>query len=214
MIHHVNLGIHILTGTVAMVIGLLAIIYNRRVAVHRKLGRYFVYLLIVVVTTGFIGFLFFRNDPFLLMLTLIAGYVGYAGYRTVQLREKRGSIWDALIALAVLSTASVYVWYVARQPTSWSPAVVSPLLIALVAVTVYDLTKYFLLHPYLKGWWLYEHIYKMISAFSAMVSAFAGNTLRGFHPYSQIGPSAICMILIIFFIAQRALMKKGKIIVD
>jgi uncharacterized membrane protein len=211
MIHHVNLGVHILAGTVAMIIGLLAIIYNRQVALHKKLGRYFVYLLVVVVATGFIGFLFFRNDPFLLMLTLIAGYVGYAGYRNVQLREKRGSIWDVSVALAVLSTALMYTWQLSQSQVLWNSSVILSTVIALALVTMYDLIKYFFFHSYMKGWWLYEHIYKMISAFSAMVSAFAGNTLRGFHPYSQIGPSAVCMMLIIFFIVQRAAMKRKKV---
>jgi hypothetical protein len=211
MIHHVNLGIHILAGTVAMIIGLLAIIYNRQVAFHKKLGRYFVYLLVVVVATGFIGFLFFRNDPFLLMLTLIAGYVGYAGYRNVQLREKRGSIWDVSVALAVLSTALMYTWQLSQSQVLWNSSVILSTVIALALVTMYDLIKYFFFHSHIKGWWLYEHIYKMISAFSAMVSAFAGNTLRGFHPYSQIGPSAICMILIALFIVQRASMRRKKV---
>ncbi|MFM9840092.1 MAG: hypothetical protein ACKVOQ_17635 [Cyclobacteriaceae bacterium] len=211
MIHHVNLGIHILAGTVAMIIGLLAIIYNRQVALHKKLGRYFVYLLVVVVATGFIGFLFFRNDPFLLMLTLIAGYVGYAGYRNVQLREKRGSIWDVSVALAVLSTALMYTWQLSQSQVLWNSSVILSTVIALALVTMYDLIKFFFFHSYMKGWWLYEHIYKIISAFSAMVSAFAGNTLRGFHPYSQIGPSAVCMMLIIFFIVQRAAMKRKKV---
>jgi hypothetical protein len=210
MIHHVNLGIHILAGTVAMIIGLLAIIYNRRVATHKKLGRYFIYLLVIVVATGFIGFLFFRNDPFLLMLTLIAGYVGYAGYRNIQLREARANIWDALIALSTLSIALVYTWQLSQSQVLWNSSVILSTVIALALVTVYDLVKYFFFHSYLKGWWVYEHIYKMISAFSAMVSAFAGNTLRGFHPYSQIGPSAVCMMLIILFIVQRAAMKRRK----
>ncbi len=210
MIHHLNLGIHILAGTIAMIIGSLAIIHNRRASVHRRLGRYFTYLLVVVVTTGFIGFLFFRNDPFLLMLTLIAGYVGYAGYRNVQLREKRGSGWDALIALVVLSTALIYTWRLSQSQILWNSSVILSTVIALALVTVYDLMKYFFFHSYMKGWWLYEHVYKLISAFSAMVSAFAGNTLRGFHPYSQIGPSAICMMLIVLFIVQRASMKKKK----
>jgi uncharacterized membrane protein len=212
MIHSLNVGIHILAGTAAMIIGLLAIVYNRRVAFHRRLGWYFIYLLIVVEATAFIGILFFRNDPFLSMLTLIAGYVGYAGYRNIRLRERRSSIWDVLIAMAVLIAALTFIWNPTDKPNSWNPSVVFPLLIALVLVTGYDLVKYFFLHSYLKGWWLYEHIYKMISAFSAMTSAFAGNTLRDFQPYSQIGPSAICTGLIVVFIIQRALMRKRKVV--
>ncbi|MFM8851368.1 MAG: hypothetical protein ACKOE5_13360, partial [Cytophagales bacterium] len=68
---------------------------------------------------------------------------------------------------------------------------------------VYDLMKFFFFHEAIKKWWLYEHIYKMISTFSALVSAFSGNVLRDFHPYSQMVPSIFCTILIIVFITLK-----------
>jgi hypothetical protein len=67
-------------------------------------------------------------------------------------------------------------------------------------VTVYDLLRNLFLYERMKSWWLYEHIYKMISSFSALFSAFAGTALPRFKPYSQVGPSAICMILVVVFI--------------
>lgn len=205
MLHQANIVIHVLTGTIAMIVGIFAIAFNRKVVIHKKLGRYFIYLLTVVVSSGFVGFLFFRNDPFLLMLTIIASYVGFAGFRNIQLKEKRGTWVDTLIAISALTTSLLYVWNLSKSPLHWNTSVVIPTLVALVLVTTYDLVKQFFLQSYLKDAWLYEHIYKMISAFSALFSAFTGNVFRSFHPYSQIGPSIICVLLIIYFIARRAL---------
>jgi hypothetical protein len=191
-----------------MIIGLLAIAYNRRVTLHKKLGLYFIYLLAVVVATGFIGFFFFRNDPFLLMLTLTASYVGFAGFRNIQLREKQSTIWDAMVAVTILIISLVYMGQLSKSQVQWNVPVVMSTLAALFLVTSYDLTKYFFLHRFLKHGWLYEHIYKMISAFSALLSGFTGNVFRSFHPYSQIGPSIICTMLIIYFITREFCSKR------
>jgi len=143
------------------------------------------------------------------MLTLISGYTCYAGFRVIKLREKKGSWLDAIIATLILVTALVYVFF-RQEDKDWSPAVVYSILPALVLVTGYDLLKYFLLHRSLKSIWLYEHIYKMMSAFSAILSAFTGTVFPDFKPYSQVGPSAICFSLIFYFILQRASERRKK----
>lgn len=204
MLHQLNIVVHVVAGTIAIILGIIAIYKNRNVPLHRKVGTYFKYLLVIVVGTGFLGFLFFRQEPFFLMLTLIAGYVGYAGFRNIQLKENRAGNLDLVISLISLSITIWYGSYVINHRLVANPVLVYSTLGALVFVISYDLLKCFFLHERLKKWWLYEHIYKVISAFSAMLSAFAGNVLRDYHPYSQIGPSLICTLLIIYFIAKRA----------
>lgn len=142
------------------------------------------------------------------MLTLLAGYVGYAGYRSVQLREKRSSRLDALAALVALSGSLFYLLYLEKSGGNWAPQVVYSTLAALGLVTTYDLLKHFWLHDQLKTWWLYEHIYKLISAFSAILSAFTGTVLPGFKPYSQLGPSVLCLWLIGFFIWRQVVIRR------
>lgn len=203
-LHTLNIFTHVLFGTIGLAIGLLAIIYQNRSQQHVRYGRYFLYILTVVVATAFIGIFFFRSNPFLLLLTLLGGYVGYSGYRAVRLRERRSSAVDMLIAIAVLAAGGIYAWSMQLAGGSWSPAVVYPTLSALVLVAGYDLLKYFWFYKWLKTWWLYEHIYKMMSAYSAILSAFSGTVLSGYKPYSQILPSTICMGMIVFFIWKRA----------
>jgi len=207
MLHQLNIFVHIVAGTLALIVGIITILKNRNIPAHRRWGTLFNYLLVVVVGTGFIGFLFFRQEPFFLMLTLISGYVGFAGFRNIQLKEKRATRIDALAASGCLVIAIIYGVYVIQAGAASNATVIYATLGALVLVTGYDLIKYFFYHRYLKKAWLYEHIYKMISACSALASAFAGNVFRDYHPYSQLGPSVAGTLLILYFIWQRSTRK-------
>jgi hypothetical protein len=166
------------------------------------------------VTTGFIGWLLFRSNSFLLMLTMLSGYLGYSGYRNVRLKEERSTGTDAGVAALALFTGLLYIGILNKSNTSWNPSVVYPTLSGLVLVTVYDLCKHFWWHSPIKVWWLYEHIYKMLSAHSALLSAFCGTLFPDYKPYSQIGPSIFSLWLIGFFIVQQARLRahrmKGK----
>jgi hypothetical protein len=205
MFHQVNIGLHVLSGTAALIMGVLAIVLNRHPGIHRRLGIGFLYLLGVVVSTGFVGWLLFRSDPFLLMLTILSGYEGFAGYRVIQTREKHPATLDLLVAIVALGMGLLYVFYLSATKAGMSGAVVKSTLVALMIVTIYDLMKYFFTHRYVKSWWLYEHIYKMIAALSAILSAFVGTVADdNFRPWSQLGPSVICVWLIVFFIWTRS----------
>jgi hypothetical protein len=208
MLHTLNISLHVLAGTVALVVGLLALAVRKPSALHFRYGRYFLYLLAVVIGTGFTGLLFFRSSSFLLMLTLGAGYDVYAGYRAVQLRQRRSTRPDALVAAGTLAVGLLYLFYLRQAGGNWAPSVVYSTLGALALVTGYDLLKHFWLHERFQSWWLYEHIYKMLSAYSAILSAFVGTVLPNFKPYSQLGPSVLCLWLIAFFIWRQAASKR------
>ncbi|GAB3989916.1 hypothetical protein GCM10028807_15920 [Spirosoma daeguense] len=203
-LHTFNIVTHIAFGTIALFIGLIALFYQNSSQRHVRFGRYFLYCLSIVVGTALIGILFFRSSPFLLMLTLLGGYVGYSGYRTVRLRERKSSALDALITITVLIAGCMYVYSMQLAGGNWSPSVIYSTLSALTLVGCYDLLKYFWLYNRLKSWWLYEHIYKMLSAYSAILSAFAGTVLPDYKPYSQILPSVLCICAIVYFIWQQA----------
>jgi hypothetical protein len=206
MFHQLNIGLHVLSGTIALILGVLAIALNQRPGIHRKLGTLFLYFLGIVVVSGFVGWLLFRSDPFLLLLTVLAGYEGFAGVRIIKTREKHPTVLDLSVAVAALLIGVSYVLWLSATAPGMSSSVVKSTLVALTIVTTYDIVKCLFIYRYVKRWWLYEHIYKMISAFSAILSAFVGTVVEGFRPYSQLGPSVVCIWLIVFFIWRRAKM--------
>jgi len=48
--------------------------------------------------------------------------------------------------------------------------------------------------------WLYEHIFKTMGAFTALLSAFSSTVLYSYQPYSQFLPSVFGTLLQIGFI--------------
>jgi hypothetical protein len=208
MIHQANIVIHVIAGSVALLLGALAIIFNTNVRTHKKLGLYFLYFMTIVVTTGFIGALLFRSDPFLMILVIISGYDAFAGFRIIRLKENHPEIIDAIVPAVSLITAWIYLWKVSYTSVGMSSPVITSTMAGLTLMTVYDLAKYFYTHRFVKKWWLYEHIYKMLCAFSAIFSAFSATVITAFRPYTQLGPAVICFGLIIYFIWKRALSTK------
>lgn len=203
-LHTVNIVVHIIFGILGLLIGSITLFYQNRSPQHVRYGRWFLCVLAVVVATAFVGVLFFRSSSFLVILTLLSGYVGYSGYRVVRLRERRASWLDALLAVVVLIAGGLYVRSMQLSGGNWSPTVIYPTLLTLVLVAGYDLVKHIWLFQRLKKGWLYEHIYKLVSAYSGLASAFGGAVLSDFKPYSQVLPSAIGFSLIVYFIWKRA----------
>lgn len=92
----------------------------------------------------------------------------------------------------------------------WAPSIIYSTLGYLIAVVTYDLCRYFIPAAAYSNLWLYEHILKMISAFSGLLSAFTGTVFPKYQPYSQFLPSVFgALVAIGFMIAayrkQRAL---------
>jgi hypothetical protein len=68
-------------------------------------------------------------------------------------------------------------------------------------IILYDMLRYFIAKDKYKMLWLYEHIFKMIGAFTALLAAFSRTVFAKYQPYSQILPSAIGILLQIGFIS-------------
>jgi hypothetical protein len=87
-----------------------------------------------------------------------------------------------------------------HQP--WAPVLTWSILGGLVLVSTYDLSRNFLPVRWLQKVWLHEHLYKMMSAYIAITSAFAGTVFPGFMPWAAVLPSVIGFAVIAgFFIA-------------
>ena len=67
-------------------------------------------------------------------------------------------------------------------------------------IVAYDFIRYLIPKKTYRNMWLYEHIYKMIGAFTALLSAFSGTVFENYQPYSQFLPSVFGSLLQIGFI--------------
>jgi hypothetical protein len=81
----------------------------------------------------------------------------------------------------------------------WTPGIIYSTLGALVVMTLYDLARFRFVAAWRRTLWRYDHLWKMISAYFALVSAFTGTVLPQYKPYSQFGPSVVGVLLVLGF---------------
>ena len=82
----------------------------------------------------------------------------------------------------------------------WSPIVIYSTIGALFLTIAYDLVRYAIPVKKYTNLWLYEHIYKMIAAFTALLAAATGTIYPDYKPYSQFLPSVFGTFLALGFI--------------
>ncbi|SDH47950.1 DUF2306 domain-containing protein [Chitinophaga filiformis] len=211
-IHHINIAIHVSAGILAMLCGLAAAILNKRVKTHRILGRYFMWMMIFVIITGLAGVFVFKRNTFLLVITLLSGYNCFSGIRTMRLAGEKPVFIDYLAPVMVMAAAAYYLYYVYAMGLYWAPVVIYSTIGSLFLVTIYDLCRVIMPANARKKAMLYEHVYKMLSALSALASAFTGTVLPQFKPYSQFLPSMAgltCIIVIFIRLGNRSLFFKS-----
>ncbi len=199
-LHKLNILTHIVCGSAALLLGLVALAVNKGKRVHKRVGNVFLVCLAVVILTGLFGVFVFRRNAFLLVITALSGYYGFSGYRILQTKSNQPQLLDVVIALASLGTVFYFVFYMSEIGLIWAPVIIYSTVGALLAIIAYDLLRYFIPKASYRRMWLYEHIYKMIGAFTALLAAFSGTVFNAYHPYSQILPSAIGVSLQVGFI--------------
>ncbi len=198
--HQTNIIIHVGSGVLALLLGLVALSTKKGGRAHRKSGLLFLLFLAIVVTTGLLGVLVFNVNQFLLVLTVLSGYNGYSGYRAIKNKSNIPKTQDILVAFLSLGSGIYFLHYMESIGMIWSPVIIYATLGFLFFIISYDLLRYLIPPKKYGKLWLYEHIYKMIAAFTALAAAASGTLLPNYKPYSQFLPSLLGTLLTVVFI--------------
>ncbi|WGK64853.1 hypothetical protein [Croceiramulus getboli] len=199
--HQLNIIIHVLTGSLALIFGLIALLSVKGAKQHNRSGRFFLMLISVVILTGLIGVFIFGRNTFLLVITVLSGYVAFSGNRILKNKSNAFHFLDLIVAIFCVLVLGYFLYYFQSIGMIWSPIIIYSTVGALLLVIAYDFLRYLIPRPTYrkKRIWLYEHIYKMTSAFSALLSAFVGTVLDEYQPHSQYLPSALGILIIVGF---------------
>ncbi|AZB11096.1 hypothetical protein EG344_20825 [Chryseobacterium sp. G0162] len=198
-LHVSNIITHVISGTIALIVGFLILFKTKGTPTHIKLGYLFIYCMMVVVATGAFGVIVFKRNLFLLLITILAAYNTYSGFRI--LKEKTNLFYwkDLLAMLGALTIALVFMYYLKFIGFYWNPVVIYSGVGYLLLVVSYDVFRYCIPASRYGNLWRYEHSSKMISAMGALLSAFIGTLLPDYKPYSQFLPSLVMILIMIFF---------------
>ncbi|NHF61273.1 hypothetical protein FK220_018110 [Flavobacteriaceae bacterium TP-CH-4] len=201
IVHQSNIILHVVTGSIALLLGLIALLSTKGDTLHTRSGKYFLRFISVVILTGLIGVFIFGRNTFLLVITVLSGYVSFSGYRTLVLKTNEPKITDILVAVGSLLVLAYFLYYFKSIGMIWSPIIIYSTVGAFLFIVIYDFLRYFISTEKYKMHkiWLYEHIYKMTSAFAALLSAFIGTVFEKYQPHSQYIPSVMGILIIIGF---------------
>ncbi|MGG7469466.1 DUF2306 domain-containing protein [Chryseobacterium arthrosphaerae] len=210
-LHLTNIIIHVITGSIALIAGFVILFKTKGTPLHRKLGYLFMGCMVIVVTTGAFGVIVFKRNLFLLLITILAGYNTYSGFRIIREKTNRFYIKDFFAMLAAFTMAVVFIYYLRFIGFYWDPVIIFSGVGYLLLVISYDILRYFIPSSRYGNVWRYEHSSKMISALGALFSAFTGTLLPDYKPYSQILPSLLMTLIMILFNIKiyRRLKKKS-----
>ena len=209
MLHKSNILIHIITGSIALILGLIALLSKKGFKIHNTSGNYFLGFMSIVIITGLIGVFVYGRNAFLLVITILSGYVSFSGYRILLLKSNIPKLIDMTIAILSLLVLLYFLYYFKSIGFFWSPIVTYSGAGALFFIVTYDFCRYLIPRKAYKKRriWIYEHIYKMTSAFSGLLAAFVGTVFDEYQPHSQYLPSALGMLIIFGFMIY--VYKKG-----
>ena len=198
--HKTNILIHVSTGLIALMLGLMALSTIKGGKAHRQSGKLFLFFLTIVVVTGLFGVLIFKVNQFLLVITVLSGYNAYSGMRVLKNKTNTINRQDICVAVLAASSGVYFLYYMKKIGMFWSPVIIYSTLGALFLIITYDLLRYLIPQKKCGKLWLYEHIYKMVSAFTASLAAATGTIYADYHPHSQYLPSLFGTLLAIGFI--------------
>ena len=209
LLHNTNIIMHVIFGSTALALGLIALLSQKGNRLHKKSGKLFLWCLIVVIITGLIGVFVFNRNTFLLVITADSAYLGFSGYSVLKHKNNKIRILDVFVALLTLLSVFYFLYYFKSIGMIWSPIIIYSTVGYLLFIITYDFLRYLIPKSRYKNLWLYEHILKMVSAFSAILSAFSGTVFENYQPYSQFLPSTLCMVIAIGFIFYYAKTNKS-----
>ena len=198
MMHELNILVHVIAGILGIFVAGLAYATQKRGAKHKLAGRVFLLLMAVVIITAFNGVLFFRDRPFLTIVTFQSLYTTYSGFRVLKTKEKGFALVDFIVMCLVLVVTISFIWRIQSANILWHNSILYSILSYLLMIIAFDMLRFF--RPQLiknPRFWVYDHIFKMTGSFSALISAGAGTVMAKWEPYNQIIPAIFTTIWLI-----------------
>ena len=196
-LHFLNIALHVVAGASALGCGLAAMAVVKGGRLHRSAGRAFAGFGAFVLITALIGVTVFDGPAPLAAALLAVAYQYLSSLRALAMKAKGPGWIDVGLAVAGF-VACVYYWRTMGEGTpSWSPAIGYSTLGPVVVLIVYDLSRHAWRDAWLRHVRPFDHGVKMTNVYFGMLSAGVGNTFRDFHPWSQLLPTALGLIVVV-----------------
>nr|WP_314526074.1 hypothetical protein [uncultured Brevundimonas sp.] len=210
--------VHVSTGLCAVLVGVMPIVARKGGRAHRAWGRLFVGLMTVLLACAW-AMTALRFNTYFLALSATATLSLFSGVRVLGRKRPDLNARDRARPLdwaATLGVIGIGLWVLVLLASGRSdgPATVSAALAAsALMMGFWDLWRFSAPQswPFSPNLWTYEHLAKMLGAYSAVLSAFSGNFLTALPaPWSQLWPTVLFQCLIVVWIATLLIRKRRR----
>jgi Na+/H+ antiporter NhaD/arsenite permease-like protein len=211
---------HIIAGSLAVVVGLVALVTRKPVraaataaagGAHKKSGKLFLYAMCVVIATAAVLTLISLN-PYFAGLTAASAVAVFSGYRVLSRKRPdlnanhRARAVDWIVTLIILAIGVLLIALGATGGITKNLPVVYSLGVGSALYAGYDLYRFArpLAPPFSPNLWLYEHLVKMIGGYFGAVAAFSGSVLVLLpEPWRQLWATSLgqtlAVVLVIYY---------------
>jgi hypothetical protein len=203
------LVVHISAGMGAVAVGLAPILTRKGSRLHRVSGRIFAVLMSLLLVCAW-AMTALRPDVYFLALSSAASLGLFSGLRV--LGRKRPDLhtadrarpldWIATLAATGIGVATI--WFALSGRSDLPPQILIALAYGSLSLGGWDLWRFArpLDWPFSRQLWTYEHLWKMLGAYSAVLSAFSGNFLTALPmPWSALWPTVLFQLVSLIWIA-------------
>lgn len=210
------LVIHIVIGSIAVIIGLLALIVRKPMKadggrLHRQSGNLFIICMSVVIGTA-VGLTLISLDPYFAGLTASAAIAVFSGYRVLGRKRpdldkaQRARALDWIVTLLIAAVGLMLIILVATGLIIKNIPVVYAMGVGSLLYAGYDIYRFVrpLGFPFSPNLWLYEHLVKMLGGYFGAVAAFSGSVLVLLPPpwrqlWATMFGQLLAVVLIIYY---------------
>lgn len=204
------LALHIAAGCVVVLSGVMPMLTRKGSRAHRINGRIFSVAMTFVLAAAWMMTVL-KPDPYLLGLSATATLTLFSGLRVLGRKRPDLCRQDRARPLDWIVTASIIIAGLAPISLSLSgvgdtpPAIAAALAYGVLSIGLWDIWRFARPAdwPFSPDLWMYEHLWKMIGAYSAALSAFTGNFLTFIPaPWSALWPTILFQTVTIAWIAR------------
>jgi uncharacterized membrane protein len=214
------LVVHISAGLCAVLVGVLPILTRKGSRLHRLSGRVFAVFMTTLLVCAW-GMTALRPDAYFLALSSAASLSLFSGLRV--LGRKRPDLraadqaraLDWIATLAAVGVGGLTVWLALTGRSDAPPQILIALAYGSLSLGGWDLWWFFrpLDWPFSPELWTYEHLWKMLGAYSAVLSAFSGNFLTVLPtPWSALWPTVLFQSLSLVWLAALLIRKRRSVV--
>ncbi|MDO9001784.1 MAG: DUF2306 domain-containing protein [Bacteroidota bacterium] len=211
LIYKIILITHIINGAIALLTGLLAIIYRNKVKIHKPIGKIYFWAMTIIFFSA-IYMSVYKTNIFLFCVSFFTYYACLTAYRSLKLKKLHVDQkplwfdWAIEVFFGLMHLGFIIFGLLLLKGPNFSFGIIS-LVFGIIGIrSNYITVKRLRKKLVYKNYWLLAHIGGMLGSYIGTITAFTVNNQRSI-PLPNIvlwlGPTVFLVPLIIFEINKN-----------